>query len=59
MRTLFCRGGLADIALASRFLQHVFHLDQLSLVVLHVFDEDASGVVDAEDLLVNELFGDL
>jgi len=52
-------GGLADVALASRFLHHVLHLDQLSLVVLHVLDEGASGVVDAEDLLVDELLGEV
>jgi len=52
-------GGLADVALVGRFLQHVLHLDQLGLVVLHVLDEDASGVVDAEDLLVNELVGEV
>ena len=40
--------GVADVALASR-LQHVFYLDQLSFVVLHVLDERASGVVGAED----------
>ena len=51
--------GAADVALASRFLQHVLHLYQLSLVVLHVFDERASGVVDAEDLLVDKLFGEV
>ena len=59
MRTLFCRGGLADIALASRFLQHVLHLDQLSLVVLHVLDERASGVVGDKDLIVDKLFGEV
>jgi len=52
-------GGLADVALASRFLQHVLHLDQLSLVVLHVLDEGASGVVGAEDLYVDELLGEV
>jgi len=51
--------GLADIALASRFLQHVLHLDQLSLVVLHVLDERTSGVVGAEDLYVDELLGEV
>ena len=39
--------------------QHGLHLDQLSLVVLHVLDECASGVVSAEDLLVDELFGEV
>ena len=52
-------GGLTDVALVGRLLQHVLHLDQLSLVVLHVLDEDASGVVYAEDLLVNELLGEV
>jgi len=55
----FRRGGLADVALASRFLQHILHLDQLSLVVLHVLDERASGVVGAKDLLVDELLGEV
>jgi len=55
----FRRVGLADVALASRLLQHVLHLDQLSLVVLHVLDERAGGVVDAEDLLVDELLGEV
>ena len=52
-------GGLTDVALVGRLLQHVLHLDQLSLVVLHVLDERASGVVGAEDLLVDELFGEV
>jgi len=52
-------GGLADVALASRFLHHVLHFNQLSLVVLHVLDEGASGVVDAEDLLVDKLLGEV
>ena len=52
-------GGLADVALASRFLQHVLHLDQLSLVVLHVLDKRASGVVGAKDLLVDKLLGEV
>ncbi len=52
-------GGLTDVALVGRLLQHVLHLDQLSLVVLHVLDERASGVIDAEDLLVDELFGEV
>ena len=34
-------------------------VDQLGLVVLHVLDECASGVVGAEDLLVYELFGEV
>ena len=51
--------GVADVALASRFLQHVLHLVQLSLVVLHVLDEGASGVVGAKDLLVDVLFGEV
>jgi len=42
-----------------RSLQHVLHLDQLSLVVLHVLDEGANGVVGAEDLLVDELLGEV
>jgi len=52
-------GGLTDVALVGRLLQHVLHLDQLSLVVLHVLDERASGVVGAEDLLVDKLFGEV
>ena len=40
-------------------LQHVLHLHQLSLVVLHVLDEGASGDIDTEDLLVDELFGEV
>ena len=52
-------GGLTDVALVGRLLQHVLHLDQLSLVVLHVLDERASVVIDAEDLLVDELFGEV
>jgi len=54
----FRRVGVADDALASR-LQHILHLDQLSLVVLHVLDERTSVVIDAEDLLVDELFGEV
>jgi len=42
-----------------RFLHHVLHLDQLGLVVLHVLDEGASGVVGAEDRRVDELFGEV
>jgi len=52
-------GNLADIALVGRLLQHVLHLDQLSLVVLHVLDELADGVVGAKDILVDELFGEV
>jgi len=52
-------GGLTDVALVGRLLQHVLHLDQLSLVVLHVLDERASVVIDAEDLLVDKLFGEV
>ena len=52
-------GGLTDVALASRFLHHVLHLVQFSLVVLHVLDERASSVIDAEDLLVDKLFGEV
>jgi len=43
--------GAADVALASRH-EDVLHLDQLSLVVLHVLDELADGVVGAVDLVV-------
>jgi len=45
----FRRSGAANVALASRFLHHVLHLQKLSLVVLHVLDERASGVVGAKD----------
>jgi len=45
----FRRGGLADVAFFSRLLQHILHLEKLGLVVLHVLDERASGVVGAED----------
>jgi len=51
-------GGLTDVTLVGR-LQHSLHLDQLSLVVLHVLDERASGVVGAEDLLVDKLLGEV
>ena len=44
----FGGGGAADVALASR-LEDRLNFDQLSLVVLHVLDERASGVVGAED----------
>jgi len=57
--TRFRAEGAADVAFPSRLLQHVLHLDQLSLVVLHVLDERASGVVSAVDLLVDELFGEV
>ena len=35
------------------------YFNQLSLVVLRVLDERASGVVGAKDLLVDELFGEV
>jgi len=47
----FCRGSLADDALTGRF-QHGLNFDQLSLVVLHVLDELADGVVGAVNLVV-------
>jgi len=50
--------GAADVALAGR-LQHGLNFDQLSLVVLHVLDELADGVVGAVDLLVDELLGEV
>jgi len=56
--TRFGGEGAADVALAGR-LQHGLNFDQLGLVVLHVLDERASGVVGAEDLLVDELFGEV
>ena len=40
--------GAADVALANR-LEDGGKLGELSLVVLHVLDERASGVVGAED----------
>jgi len=43
--------GAADVALASR-LEDGLNLNQLSLVVLHVLDELADGVVRAVDLVV-------
>ena len=43
--------GAADVAPASR-LRHGLNFDQLSLVVLHVLDELADGVVGAVDLVV-------
>ena len=43
--------GAADVALAGR-LKDGLHLNQLGLVVLHVFDELADGVVRAVDLVV-------
>jgi len=50
--------GAADVALAGR-LEDSLNFDQLSLVVLHVFYEGADGVVGAEDLLVDKLFGEV
>jgi len=47
----FGGGGAADIALASR-LEDGLNFNQLSLVVLHVLDELADGVVGAVDLVV-------
>jgi len=43
--------GAADIALASR-LEDGLNFDQLGLVVLHMLDELADGVVGAVDLVV-------
>jgi len=43
--------GAADVAFASRF-QDGLNFDLLSLVVLHVLDELADGVVGAVDLVV-------
>jgi len=43
--------GTADVALASR-LEDGLNFDQLSLVVLHVLDELADGVVGTVDLVV-------
>jgi len=43
--------GAANVAFASR-LEDGLNLHQLSLVVLHVLDERASGVVGAVDLVV-------
>ena len=40
-------------------LQYGLNFDQLGLVVLHVLDELADGVVGAEDLLVDELLGEV
>ena len=37
----------------------LLNLDQLSLVVLHVLDELADGVVGAVDLLIDKLFGEV
>ena len=45
------RSGVADETLSSR-PQQVVGLNQLSLVVLHVLDELADGVVGAVDLVV-------
>jgi len=50
--------GAADVAFAGR-LQHVLHLHQLSLVILHVLVELADRVVGAVDLLVDELLGEV
>jgi len=50
--------GAADVALAGR-LEDSLNFDQLSLVVLHVLDELADGVVGAVDLLVDELLGEV
>jgi len=54
----FGREGAADIALAGR-LEDSLNFDQLGLVVLHVLDEGASGVVGAKDLLIDELSGEV
>ena len=43
--------GVAHVALASR-LEDGLNFDQLSLVVLHMLDELADGVVGAVDLVV-------
>jgi len=43
--------GAADVALSGR-LEDGLNFNQLSLVVLHVFDELADGVVGAVDLVV-------
>jgi len=51
-------GGLTDVARAGR-LEDGLNFDQLGLVVLHVLDERASGVVGAEDLYVDELLGEV
>ena len=48
---LFGAQGAADVAPASR-LEDSLNFDQLSLVVLHVLDELADGVVGAVDLVV-------
>ena len=50
--------GDADVALVG-WLEDGLNFDQLSLVVLHVLDERASGVVGAIDLLVDELLGEV
>jgi len=50
--------GAADVALASR-LKDGLNFDQLGLVVLHVLDELADGVVGAVDLLIDELLGEV
>jgi len=51
--------SVADATFSLFRLQHSLHIDQLSLVVLHVLDERASSVVGAEDLLVDELSGEV
>jgi len=50
-RARFGGEGAADVALASR-LEDGLNFDQISLVVLHVLDELADGVVGAIDLVV-------
>jgi len=51
--------SVADATFSLFRLQHSLHIDQLSLVVLHVLDERASGVVGAVNLLVDELLGEV
>jgi len=58
VRTVSRRGSCRRRTLASR-LEHGLNFDQLSLVVLHVLDERASGVVGAKDLLVDKLPGEV
>jgi len=55
----FGGGGAADTAFFAGRLEDRLNFDQLSLVVLHVLDERASGVVGAVDLLVDELLGEV
>ena len=57
-RARFRCGGLAHCAFAGR-LQHGLNFDQRGLVVLHVLDERASGVVSAEDLYFDKLLGEV